>query len=89
MSAPDPALAVVLKRFRCRRGVTQKDLAYQADVAVATLSNTERGANNPTWTTIQAIARALDVEMDELGAAVEMEQHRTSAQANGYSREGH
>ena len=75
MSKPDPALAVVLHRFRLRAGVTQENLAFKADLTVATTSRMERGVTDPAWTSIRAIARALDVSLDELGAAVEME-HR-------------
>lgn len=72
---PDPALAAVLHRFRLRAGVTQEDLAHEADLTVATMSRMERGVTDPAWTSIRAVARALDVNLEELGAAVEMEQH--------------
>jgi len=74
MSRPDPALAAVLHRFRLRSGVTQEALAFKADLTIATTSRMERGVTDPAWSSIRAIARALDVSMDELGAAVEMEQ---------------
>lgn len=70
----DPALAAVLKRFRKREWLSQEDLAFNAGVTVATLSRIERSATDPAWTTVRAIAQALEVSMDELGAAVEMEQ---------------
>jgi transcriptional regulator with XRE-family HTH domain len=73
MTKADPALAAVLRRFRLRAGVTQEALAFEANLTIATLSRIERGVTNPTWTSIRAITRALDVEMDELGAAVEQE----------------
>jgi transcriptional regulator with XRE-family HTH domain len=69
--APDPALAVVLRRFRKRAGISQEDLAYESGVTISALSRIERGLSNPTWSSVRALARALDVEMDELGAAVE------------------
>jgi transcriptional regulator with XRE-family HTH domain len=68
---PDPALAAALKRFRHRNGITQRALASKASVTVTTISRVERGANSPTWSTLSAIARALDVSMEELGSAVE------------------
>lgn len=70
----DPALPAVLKRFRKRERLSQEDLAFNAGVTVATLSRIERGATDPAWTTVRAVARALDVSMDELGSAVEMEE---------------
>jgi transcriptional regulator with XRE-family HTH domain len=71
---PDPALAAVLRRFRLRAGVTQENLAFEADVTISALARIERGASNPAWTSVRAIAGALDVSLDELGAAVEQEQ---------------
>jgi transcriptional regulator with XRE-family HTH domain len=88
MNRPDQALATVLKRFRLQHGVTQEALAFQANLTIATMSRTERGINNPTWTSVQAIARALKIKLDELGAAVETEQHQAIEKANGYSEEG-
>jgi DNA-binding XRE family transcriptional regulator len=71
MSVPDPALASALKRFRHRNGITQEALASQAGVNIKTVSRVERGATDPVWTTVRAIARVLDVGLEELGAAVE------------------
>ncbi|HEV3070867.1 MAG TPA: helix-turn-helix transcriptional regulator [Solirubrobacteraceae bacterium] len=73
MSGPDPALAAVLHRFRQRAGVTQEALAFRADLTIATMSRMERGVTDPAWTSIRAVARALDVGLGELGAAVERE----------------
>jgi transcriptional regulator with XRE-family HTH domain len=70
---PDPTLAAVLQRFRHRNGLTQEALAFKASVTIATMSRIERGAVDPAWTTIRAVAKALDVSLDELGAAVELE----------------
>jgi transcriptional regulator with XRE-family HTH domain len=71
MRAPDPALAAVLRRFRRRLGMTQEALAFEADVTVSALSRIECGRSDPVWSTVRAIAQALDVSMDELGSAVE------------------
>jgi len=38
------------------------------------MARIERGASNPAWSNVRAIARALKVSLDELGAAVEQEQ---------------
>jgi transcriptional regulator with XRE-family HTH domain len=75
MIAPDPALAVVLRRFRKRKGLTQEALAFGSDVTVSALSRIECGRSDPLWSTVRAIARALDVSIDELGSAVEQVQH--------------
>jgi transcriptional regulator with XRE-family HTH domain len=70
-SRPDQALAAVVKRFRHRNGITQEALAFKADVTIATLSRIECGVTDPAWTTVRAVARALDVGLEELGSAVE------------------
>jgi transcriptional regulator with XRE-family HTH domain len=71
MRPPDPALATVLHRLRLRAGVTQEALAFSADLTIATMSRMERGVTDPAWTSVRAVARALDVSLDELGAAIE------------------
>jgi DNA-binding XRE family transcriptional regulator len=51
--------------------VTQEALADLIGVSAPTLCSRERGLIDPPWSRVRAIARALDVELDELGAAVE------------------
>ncbi len=88
MNRPDPALAAVLKRRRRQRGITQENLAFQADLTISAMSRIERGLSNPTWTSVQAIAEALGIELDELGAAVKTEQHQAPTQATSRFRDG-
>jgi transcriptional regulator with XRE-family HTH domain len=64
---PQPALGEAIRQLRAKRGLTQEDLAHQADITTGTLSLIERGQANPTWSTIKGIAVALDVSMGELG----------------------
>jgi DNA-binding XRE family transcriptional regulator len=54
-----------------KRGLTQEDLAHQADITTGTLSLIERGQANPTWGTVSSIAVALDVSMGQLGKLVD------------------
>jgi len=75
MRTPDPVLAATLRRFRLRNGTTQEDLAFKADVTISALSRIERGRSDTVWSTVRAIAKALDVRMDELGSAVEYGEH--------------
>ncbi len=69
--APDPALATVLRRMRVERGATQEALAYRSGITTGSLARIELGQASPAWTTVRQIAKALDVSMAELAAAVE------------------
>ena len=64
---PQPALGKAIRQLRQKRGITQEDLAHEADITTGTLSLIERGHANPTWGTVRGIAAALDVPMGELG----------------------
>ena len=64
---PQSALGEAIRQLRRKRGVTQEDLAHEADITTGTLSLIERGHANPTWGTLKGIAAALGVSMGELG----------------------
>jgi transcriptional regulator with XRE-family HTH domain len=68
---PDPALAALLKRLREEREITQEQLAFDAGITASALSRIERGLNNPGWTTVTRITKALDVSLVELASDVE------------------
>jgi transcriptional regulator with XRE-family HTH domain len=74
--APDPVLAVVLKRLREERGLTQEALAFRSGVSMSSLGRIELGRTSAAWTTVCQLAEALDVSMGELGAAVDAERGR-------------
>ena len=60
-------LADSVKRLRKERGLSQDQLARKADITYTTLAKIESGVNqNPTIKTLQGIAKALDVTLDEL-----------------------
>jgi transcriptional regulator with XRE-family HTH domain len=67
----DPELGLAIRRLRRSKDVTQEVLADRIDVSAPTLCSLERGLLDPPWSRVRAIARALDVELDEFGAAVE------------------
>jgi len=50
-----------IREVRHRQGYTQAALAEALDLSVAYVSLIERGGRNPPYTTVVAIARALDV----------------------------
>jgi transcriptional regulator with XRE-family HTH domain len=53
--------------------MTRETLAYRAGLTVGSVARIELGQSSPGWTTVQDIARALDMTMAELAAAVEAE----------------
>ena len=62
----DDALAENLKRLRNAAKLTQAELASRASVPRATLASMEQAGSNPGIQSVLAVARALDVELDEL-----------------------
>ena len=69
--APDPTLAIVLRRLRVERGATQEALAFRSGITTGSLARIELGQASPAWTTVRAIIAALDVSLVELATAVE------------------
>ena len=60
-------LAQNIKKLRKQRKLSQEELAKKAGVTYSTLIKLESGVNkNPTINTIQQIAAALEVTLDEL-----------------------
>lgn len=55
-----------LKQLRKERGLSQEDLALNADVTVSTLSRIERDAASPRWSTVTKIVDALGVSVREI-----------------------
>jgi transcriptional regulator with XRE-family HTH domain len=67
----DPVLAMIVRQLREARGLTQEDLAHEADLTVGSYARIERAQSNPAWTTVQRIAVALGLTVGELVAVVE------------------
>jgi transcriptional regulator with XRE-family HTH domain len=60
-------LANNIKRFRTAKKLSQEQLAQKAGITYSTVAKLESGANrNPAVHTLQQIARALGVTLDEL-----------------------
>jgi transcriptional regulator with XRE-family HTH domain len=60
-------LAKNIKRYRAERGYSQEDLARAADITYSALSKIEAGySKDPRVMTVQKIAIALEVTVDEL-----------------------
>jgi DNA-binding XRE family transcriptional regulator len=67
----DLALAAAIRSRREAQAASQETVAYQAGITVGTIGLIERGATNPTWTTVKRIAKALGLTVSELAANAE------------------
>lgn len=62
-----PILGENIKKIRQKRGISQDRLSKLADVSTNTIAKLETDPEpNPTLETLQAIAKALDVSVDNL-----------------------
>lgn len=60
-------LAQNIKKFRKKLKLSQEELSRRAGITYSTLIKLESGANkNPTVKTLQQIAKALNVSLDQL-----------------------
>lgn len=66
MSNSAKKLGQNIRRIRLAKGMTQGDLCRKLEVDCAYMSNIESGKKNPTLSTIERIAKALSVSVDEL-----------------------
>lgn len=55
-----------LRRFRETKGLTTREFADMAEIAYSQVWVLENGKGNPSLTTIVAIAKVLDVSIDDL-----------------------
>ncbi len=55
---------------RLRRGISQVDLANEAEVAINYVSGIERGQENPTALMMHRLAKVLDISVAQLFAPV-------------------
>ena len=58
-------VALNLRRIRVMRGISQDNLALEANVERAYVCYLERGNKNPTVTTLEKIAEALSCDISE------------------------
>lgn len=67
MSNKISTIAKNIKKIRKKKGISQDKLSKLAEVAYNTIIKIESGAiQNPTIETVQKIAKALDISLDEL-----------------------
>ena len=67
MSNEISTIAKNIKKIRKKKGISQDKLSKLAEVAYNTIIKIESGAiRSPTIKTVQKIAKALDISLDEL-----------------------
>jgi transcriptional regulator with XRE-family HTH domain len=71
IESASPALARAIRDLREDRKLTQEDVAHEAGITPGTYSRIEGARANPTWTTVERIARAMGVSLSVLAEAVE------------------
>ena len=54
-----------LQKLREQSGLSREQLAKSAGLNTGSLANLENGARTPSWPTVQALADALGVSLDE------------------------
>lgn len=59
-------LGANVKRLREAKGLSQEELAFQADMHRTYVSGIERGKRNPTVTVLERLAKPLGVTAGEL-----------------------
>jgi transcriptional regulator with XRE-family HTH domain len=59
-------MKVHLREWRRRRLLSQRDLAKKAKVGLSTIVRVEKGGYRPTMRTLRKLAKALDIEPDQL-----------------------
>lgn len=70
---PDPAMqnwaAIVgknVRKFRLEKGLTQEELAFEAEIDLTYVGGIERGKKNPSLLVLGRIAEALNVPLTRL-----------------------
>lgn len=60
------ALGDRIQKLRKKQGLSQLDLANEADIPLSQIGRIERGENNPTISSLYVIATALKVDLKVL-----------------------
>jgi len=78
MESLSTAFGRAVRKLREDAGVSQERFAYKAGIDRAFMSRIERGKTNASLTTIDRVAKALNVSLETLFEAVERERSRRS-----------
>ncbi len=65
------AVGATVRELREARDVSREVLAVNAGLGLGTLARLELGKSDPPWSTLRAVAAALEVTMSDLASAVE------------------
>ena len=60
--------AQIFKEARRKQGLTQVEVAEKANIYPNTYALIERGLQNPQFATVKKLARALDLNVDDIPA---------------------
>jgi len=55
-----------IRSLRIDKGLSQEDLANEADIPLSQIGRIERGETNPTISTLYVISEALEIELKKL-----------------------
>ena len=69
----DESFAIVLKRLRTKKKLSQKEFSLEADLHHTYISQLERGLKSPSLKTLGKIASVLGISLTELMSLVEQE----------------
>jgi transcriptional regulator with XRE-family HTH domain len=62
-----PTFGAKLKELRAAAGLSQQQLAMAAGLSVSFIAKLEQGGSDPSWTTVQALAKPLGVSCEAFG----------------------
>jgi DNA-binding XRE family transcriptional regulator len=68
---PQHELGLALREARVETGLTQTELAKQANINVTWISHIESGRVNPAWGTVRRICAALGIPISSVAARAE------------------
>lgn len=67
---PDPNLGEAIRALREQRSISRAELAARSGVDETAVAAIEAGTTDPNWATVEALAGALGVSMEQLATAV-------------------
>jgi transcriptional regulator with XRE-family HTH domain len=65
------ALGAAIRELRTEKGVSLEALAADSGISKNMLSLIERGEGNPSWSTVEGIAKALGMSVSQLAKRAE------------------